>query len=203
MVKDFHLGDEFDVEDREEFKLALAVFNSDKPEAERLYYFTYWNTVKNRRIIRICDKDFFYKWRNMVRNECRRKDTETRCVVQSQHSKGLVKCRADCNHCPFRREMREQQFVSLERLEEKSDSVAHTTYSIEDEVIDRIVHENRKKALERELAMLDETDRTILTLFNQGYSDPQIAAQLGRDRYFVLRRRNALIEKLKIKLKNY
>lgn len=81
--------------------------------------------------------------------------------------------------------------------------MAHTTYSIEDEVIERIVQEDRKKALGKELALLDETDRTILTLFNEGYSDPQIAAQLGRDRYFVLRRRNALIEKLKIKLKNY
>lgn len=203
MVKDFHLGDEFDVKDREEFKLALSVFNSGKPEAERLYYFTYWNAIKNRRIIRICDKEFFYKWRNMVRNECRRKDTELRCVVPSQRTKGLVKCRADCAHCPFDFDMREQQFVSLEGLEAKGDSVAHTTYSIEDEVIERIVQEDRKKALGRELALLDETDRTILTLFNEGYSDPQIAAQLGRDRYFVLRRRNALIEKLKIKLKNY
>lgn len=203
MVKEFHLGDEFDVKDRELFKLELAAFNSDKPEAERLYYFTYWNAVKNKRIIRICDKEFFYKWRNFVRNECRRKDTESRCVVPSQHKNGLIKCRADCNHCPFQRDMREQQFLSLEGLEANGDSVAHTTYSFEDDVIERIVHEDRQKALGRELALLDETDRTILTLFNEGYSDPQIAAQLGRDRYFVLRRRNALIEKLKIKLKNY
>lgn len=203
MVKDFHLGDEFDVKDRELFKLELAAFNSGKSEEEQLYYFTYWNAVKSRRIIRICDREFFYKWRNMVRNECRRKDTEARCIVPSRHSKGLVKCRENCAHCPFQREIREQQFVSLEGMEASGDSVAHTTYSIEDEVIERIVHEDRKKALEKELAQLNETDRKILTLFNQGYSDPQIAAELGCDRYYVLRRRNALIEQLKIKLKNY
>jgi hypothetical protein len=50
-----------------------------------------------------CTEEFFHFVRNEERNEVRRRDTATRCMVPSEKY-GLVKCRADCKHCPFKKD---------------------------------------------------------------------------------------------------
>lgn len=198
MNKEFHIGDEFEVDDKESFKAEIEVFNYGKPEEEKVYYFTYWNNIKNKRIYRICEKEFFYKWRNFVRNECRRRDTESRCIIPSDRYPGGVKCRANCEHCPFGKTMRDVR-VSFEAIEDTQE----VAYSQEDEILDRMVKEDRKKAIAAELAKLNETDRQILLLFNEGLSDYEIAAKLGTYQVKIYRRRTALIEELKKKLKDF
>ena len=66
-----------------------------------------------------------------------------------------------------------------------------------------MVKEDRKKAIAAELAKLNETDRQILLLFNEGLSDYEIAPKLGTYQVNIYRRRTALIEELKKKLKDF
>lgn len=202
MALEFHLHDEFNYSPngKQAFKEELAVFNAARPESERLYYIAYWHSLKERWVWFICEKDFCYKWRNLVRNENRRRDTESRCVFPSLHFNEWKKCRAKCSECPYGKAARDKQFTSLENLQEKGEQAADPSYSMEDELIDGIDKRRMSKKLGKELALLEETDREILLLFSKGYSDPKIAEKLGKNRFWVLRRRNALFARLKEKL---
>jgi len=204
MAHEFHLYEElnYSAEGKKDFKDALTKFNAGRPEEEQLYYITYFNSFKDRWVWFICEKDFCYKWRNLVRNEMRRKDTESRCVFPSPYFNEWKKCRAKCSECPYGKAARDKQFTSLESLLEKGEQATVPSYSMEDELIDSIDRRNLSKMLDKEIASLDETDRQILELFKNGYTDPQIAEKLGKSRYVILRRRNALFAILKEKLKN-
>ena len=57
-----------------------------------------------------------------------------------------------------------------------------------------------RKALKRELSLLDEESQKILKLFNDGYTDDQIAKAMGLKRSTVQYKKSSLIKMLREKI---
>ncbi len=144
-----------------------------------------------------CTEEYFRWHRNEERNERRRKDTESRCMIPSKKF-GLVKCRADCNTCS---KTRSGFSISMDYMYD----------NYEFEFADDSYKENREKSTDQEQAdlmwnlvsELEPTDQQILKLFNEGKTDAAIAAILKKSRSMVQERRTKLIKLLKEKMKKY
>jgi len=144
-----------------------------------------------------CTEEYFHWYRNEERNEIRRKDTESRCMIPSEKF-GLVKCRADCSQCS---KVRDGFSISMDYMRENYDF----------EFADQSFEEERKKRAEQDqsdylwklVSEFNETDQLILKYFNDGKTDTEIAAQIGRGRSTVQERRVKLTSILKEKMKKY
>ena len=186
---------------KEECKAAIAKYNEGKLPKEKMRYCSYLNMVTRKRMYVPCSIEYFHAWRNMMAEEHRKRDLETRCLIPSERYSYLKKCMEDCSKCPYGKDHRDGTPLSLEKFVEEDG------YEIEDELhtspLESIIEEERKKALAREMSLLDEESRQVLILFNKGYTDAEIGELLGLKRSTVQYRRDVLIRNLRKKLKNF
>jgi len=144
-----------------------------------------------------CTEEYFHWHRNEERNEIRRKDTESRCMIPSEKL-GLVKCRADCSQCS---KVRDGFSISMDYMRENYEfEFADGTYEEERE---QRVAQDQNDYLWKQVSEFNETDQLILKYFNDGKTDSEIAAQLGKGRSTVQERRVKLTSILKEKMKKY
>ena len=186
---------------KEECKAAIVKYNEGKLPEEEMRYCSYFNEETRKRMYVPCSIEYFYTWRNMMAEEHRKRDIESRCLIPSKRYSYLKKCMEDCSKCPYGKDHRDGLPLSLDRF------VGEDGYEIVDELhsipLENIIEEQRKTALAREIALLDEDSRQILGLFNQGYTDAEIGEMLGLKRSTVQYRKSMLIENLRKKLKNF
>lgn len=186
---------------KEECKAAIAKYNEGKLPEEKMRYCSYLNTVTRKRMYVPCSIEYFYAWRNMMAEEHRKRDLETRCLIPSERYSYSKKCMEDCSKCPYGKDHRDGLPLSLDRFVEEDG------YEIVDEIhstpIEIIIEEERRVALAHEIALLDEESQQILSLFNKGYSETQIAGLLGLTRDMIKHRKGVLFQRLKKKLRNY
>ena len=198
-MSNFILKDEYASE--EECKKAIAQYNEGKKPEDEMRYCSYLNVITNKRMYVPCSIEYFFAWRNMMAEEHRKRDLETRCLVPSERYSYFKKCMEDCSKCPYHKEHRDGSPLSLDRFVEEDG------YEIADELhntpLEDIIEDQRQVALAREIAMLDEESQQILGLFNKGYTDAEIASALGLKRSTVQYRKTCLIEDLRKKLKNF
>lgn len=186
---------------KEECKAAIAKYNEGKLPEEKMRYCSYLNMVTRKRMYVPCSIEYFHAWRNMMAEEHRKRDLETRCLISSERYSYLKKCMEDCSKCPYGKDHRDGLPLSLDRFVEEDG------YEIVDEIhstpVEIIIEDERKDALAREIALLDEESQQILSLFNKGYSETQIAGLLGLTRDMIKHRKTALFQRLKKNLRNY
>jgi len=144
-----------------------------------------------------CTEEYYHLHRNDERNEKRRKDTESRCMIPSTKF-GLVKCRVDCNQC---NKTRTGFSISMDYM--------YDNYELEF-TDDSFIKEQEKEA-EKELSEriwnfvseFESTDQQIIKLFNKGETDAAISEIVKKSRSMVQMRRVHLINLLKEKIKKY
>lgn len=194
ILKDEYLSEE-------ECKNAIAEFNEGRKPEEEMRYCSYFNGITRKRMYVPCSIEYFFAWRNMLAEEHRKRDLETRCLVPSERYHYMKKCMEDCSQCPYGKDHRDGTPLSLDRFIEEDN------YEIADELhtspLDEILEDERSTALAHELALLDEESQRILELFNKGYSEARIAESLGLTRDIVKYRKTILIEKLRKKLEKF
>lgn len=144
-----------------------------------------------------CTEEYFHFHRNEQRNERRRRDVESRCMIPSEKF-GLVKCRDDCNNC--QRE-RNGNPVSIDYMFEEY----NFEYSSEDyeEELEKRRKQEHEDQLWSHVNEFDESDQMILKLYNEGKTDSAIATILKKSRSMVQERRTKLIDMLKENMKKY
>ena len=144
-----------------------------------------------------CDEEYFHFHRNDVRNERRRRDTESRCLIPSEKF-GLVKCRADCSLCP---KVRDGLPISIDYMREQYDfDFKGDSYEAKEE---ELYEQEQKDYIWNVVSELDPVDQKILKLFNAGKKDAEIAEVLNKSRSRIQERRVQLIDLLKEKLKKF
>ena len=186
---------------KDECKAAIAKYNEGRLPEEEMRYCSYFNVITHKRMYVPCSIGCFHAWRNMVAEEHRKHEVETRCLISSERYSYLKRCMEDCSKCPYGKDHRDGTPLSLEKFVEEDG------YEIEDELhtspLESIIEEERKKALAREMSLLDEESRQVLILFNKGYTDAEIGELLGLKRSTVQYRRDVLIRNFRKKLKNF
>ena len=194
-----NLKDEYSSE--AEIRLAIAEYNKDKKFEEEMRYCSYFNSITRKRMYVPCTIEYFHAWRNMLAEEHRQRDNESRCLVPSERYSYMKRCQEDCNNCPFGKTHRDGKSLSLDQfLEDNNYEMAdiHT-----DTPHDALIKSEREEALERELSLLDEESRMILNLFNDGCTDDEIGKAMGLKRSTVQYKKSSLIKTLQEKLINY
>lgn len=198
-MSNFILKNEY--KSKEECKVAIAKYNEGKLPEEKMRYCSYLNMVTRKRMYVPCSIEYFHAWRNMMAEEHRKRDLETRCLIPSERYSYLKKCMEDCSKCPYGKDHRDGLPLSLDRFVEEDE------YEIKNELhispLENIIEGQRREALAHEIALLDEESQQILILFNKGYTDAEIGELLGLKRSTVQYRRDVLIRNLRKKLKNF
>jgi len=174
---------------------SLEQLQSD-PENKQTHWVPFKDADGDLRFIP-CTEEYFHWHRNEERNDVRRKDTESRCMIPSEKF-GLVKCRADCSQCS---KVRDGFSTSMDYMRE----------NYEFEFADGSYEEERVKRTEQEqsdylwklVSEFNETDQLILKYFNDGKTDAEIATELNKARSTIQERRAKLIDTLKEKIKKY
>ena len=137
----------------------------------------------------------------------RRRDQylESRCLVSAQRG-GLKRCNEDCMNykgegriCPCFMRNQTAGVVSLDKLYDEHDyEPADATY---ENSLDAMVHEERLRRILEEVDKLeDKTDKRIIELFSNNYTERQIAEVLGWNQMKVNRRKNKIFDELRSKL---
>jgi DNA-directed RNA polymerase specialized sigma24 family protein len=167
---------------------SLEQLQSD-PENTQTHWVLYKDADGDLRFIP-CDEEYFHFHRNDVRNERRRRDTESRCLIPSEKF-GLVKCRADCSLCP---KVRDGLPISIDYMRENYD------FDFKDDFYEE--HEEQLKEQEQSdfiwslVSEFNETDQLILKYFNEGKTDAEIATELNKARSTIQERKTKLIKML-------
>lgn len=166
----------------------------DDPENPQTHWISFQDADGDWRFVP-CTEEFFHWHRNEERNEIRRKDTESRCIIHSD-TFGLIKCRADCSVCP---KVRDGLPISIDYMRENYDlEFSDGSFEAEQE---KRAKEECKELMWSLVNELNETDQQILKLFNEGKSDSAIAAIVRKSRSTVQEQRIKAIEQLKEKMK--
>ena len=190
------LKDEYSSE--AEIKEAIVEYNKDKKPEDEMRYCSYYNSIRRRRMYLPCTIQFFYDWRNMLAEEKRKRDNESRCLVPSERYSYMKRCQEDCNNCPFGKTQRDGRPLSLDRFMEDNNYEIADTYT--ETPHEAFVSTEREETLKRELSKLDEESQKILKLFNDGYTDEQIAKAMGLKRSTVQHKKSNLIKMLREKI---
>ena len=129
-----------------------------------------------------------------------------RCSVSAERG-GLKRCTKNCmnydgegNICPwFMHPKANGGIVSLDELYDNNEyEVADPSYQAIEDVTE---HENQIKTYRQLLDELeDETDRRIIELLEESYSERKIASELGWDQMKVHRRKTKIFNELRSKL---
>ena len=192
------LKDEYSNE--EECKLAIAKYNEGKKPEEEMRYCSYFHSIKRKRMYVPCTIEYFYAWRNMLAEEHRQRDLETRCLVPSERYNYYKKCKADCSNCPYGKDHRDGGALSLDKFYEEYEYEFTDTHV---SVVDEMIADERNAELQYQISLLDEESRKLLSLFNAGYSEPEIGRALGISRDAVKYRKKVILERLKKSLENF
>lgn len=185
----------------EEIKKAIAEYNQDKSPEDEMRYCSYFNSITRKRMYVPCTIEYFYAWRNMLAEEHRQRDNESRCLVPSERYSYMKRCQEDCNHCPFGKNHRDGKPLSLDQFVENNNYEMADTHT--DTPHEALIKSEREEALERELSLLDEESQMILNLFNDGYTDDEIGQVMGLKRSTVQYKKSCLIKTLKERLKTF
>ena len=191
-----NLKDEYSSE--AEIRLAIAEYNKDKKPEEEMRYCSYFNSITRKRMYVPCTIEYFHAWRNMLAEEHRQRDNESRCLVPSERYSYMKRCQEDCNNCPFGKTHRDGKSLSLDQfVEDNNYEMADTLTDTPNEAL---IKSEREEALERELSLLDEESRMILNLFNDGCTDDEIGKAMGLKRSTVQYKKSSLIKMLREKI---
>jgi len=186
---------------KEEIVKDLALFNEGR--AEKMYYCSYWNSVKNKRLYVPCTHDFFRKWSQMVAAEARERNYASRCIIPSKQ-KGLFKrCMADCSNCPFGKEHRDSNFVSLDLAFESESLREFFMEQEQDDPLSARMAEELADAMKKEISRLPKTEQQIVVLFSKGYSDSEIASEMRMAKSSVQFIRTRAFRKLRENLQKF
>ena len=184
-----------------EIKKDIAEYNSDKKPEEEMRYCSYFNSITRKRMYVPCTIEYFHAWRNMLAEEHRLEDNESRCLVRSERYSYMKRCQEDCKNCPYGKTHRDGIPLSIDRFDEDNN------YEIADTLTDTpheaLIKSEREEALERELSLLDEESRMILNLFNDGHTDDEIGKAMSLKRSTVQYKKSCLISTLKERLKTF
>lgn len=182
-----------------ECRSAIESYNQRHPEDHKCYC-SYLNSFTRKRMYVPCTPEQFYSWRNMISEEHRQRELESRCIVPSEKYNCMVHCMEDCEHCPYGKLHRDKN-VSLDENLEKYD--LELPDESQPDMLTELIENQREEAMWYEISLLDEESQQILKLFNQGLSDADIGNELHLKRSTVQYKRKVLIEDLKNKLKNF
>jgi len=166
------------------------------PENKETHWVPYKDADGDLRFIP-CAEKYFHQFRNEQRNEFRRRDTESRCLVHSELF-GLVKCRADCSQCS---KTRDGFPISIDYMRENYD-LEFSDGSFEEEQTTR-TEDEQKEYLWKLVSEFNETDQLILKYYNDGKTDAEIAAALGKARSTIQEKRVLLTNILKEKYEKF
>ena len=168
----------------------------DDPEHPLTHWIPYWDDDGDLRFAP-CKEAYFHSHRNEERNERRRKDLESRCMIPSEKF-GLVKCRSDCSLCP---KIRDGHPLSIDYMRENYDfDFPDVSFEAEQETNRE---QEQRDYIWNAVAEFDPADQKILKLFNEGKTDAAIAEELNKSRSRIQERRVQLIELLKEKMKKF
>lgn len=135
-------------------------------------------------------------------NESKREEREKRCIIPSSR-KGMTKrCRGICSECEFYRSGKDTYgTVSLDTLYDNYD---WEPISEDESNLDKMIYDEQRKAMYEAIEKLeDETDRQIIKLFLEDYSERKIAEIVGMSQKGVNKRKAKIIEDLKEMLINF
>lgn len=120
---------------------------------------------------------------------------ESRCLIPAE--RGLYKrCREKCSECPYRRTGNP---ISYESIEENSGNELADDFDMRTEY----EYDELREKLWAEVEMLSELDQRILALYNEDYTEREIAAEVGLSQKAVNLRINKCIKLLREKLKDF
>lgn len=185
----------------EECKRAIAKLNEGKKPEEEMRYCSYFNSIKQKRMYVPCSIEYLYAWRNMMAEEHRKRDLESRCLVPSSRYSYYKKCMEDCSNCPYHKERREGSLLSLDKFAEENNYEPEDASQLSPE--EYAMEQDFKEALGRAIADLKEEDVQILNFIKVGYTDEEIGKALGIKRTTAQYRKNKVLESLRKKLKNF
>ncbi len=173
-----------------------------------------------------CTEEYFHWHRNEARNESRRKDTESRCLIPSKKY-GLIKCRENCHHCPYKQDKNNPEKITWDyartgtpiSIDFMSDNYNYEFSSDDNEsttqnggsfrLMDYNPTEDELELLEERMSIIKELmrdlsleDQTIINLFGEGKTDAAIAKIVKKSRSTVQGRRIKLIELLKQRIES-
>lgn len=189
---------------KEEAVAALAEYNEGRPEKEQKAYIYMYDSYQRKRMYIICELEYFYWYRNQEREERRKRDIESRCVVPSAHF-GLKKCMEDCNNCPYGKLKRDGAPLSLDYMYTNKDG-EEFEIEIEDESLSVDEQNEQDERMEFVRQLLDELkgiDKQIIDLFLDGKKDREIGEILNINVNTIKTKRTRIIQKLKIKIEEY
>ena len=193
-------------ETKEEAVKSLEEYNKGRPEKERKYYVYIFNDYTNKKMYIVCDRDTFFFYRNEQRNEKRKKDRESRCLIPSDDSFRFKKCMYDCSNCPFGKYERDGKPLSLDYTYLNANGESFEI-EIEDDspsVVDKLFQKERIKFAKQLLNGLSEKDKKILILYYlYSKTDKEISAELNIPKTTVCSRRERLIQILQEKSKKF
>lgn len=193
----------------EEIKAALAEYNQDKPEEKHLYYCSYYDSCEDKRFYIVCTKEYFYAWRNMIREEHQKKFEDSRCqIISDRYKNTWILCRhKDCATCPHKNKVRIRpngkvfspgdeidfgNILSIDRAVEdykyELPEDKNVFYSEEDPAIE---------TLNRVLKTLCKMDRKIINLYYyKKKTDKEIADILNEPKSTITSRRNVILKEI-------
>lgn len=190
---------------RSEVEEALKLYNEDKTQREWKYYVSYQNTITGKWMYVPCDFEFYCSYRNMNRNKTKERDLASRCSIPAERG-GLKRCMEDCNQCPYGKWKRDGGVLSLDGLVFTNKEGSTLQIEIADDqpsMLEKLIAEEKSKAMWKAINSLNNEDRKIIDLFSEGYSDSEIARQIGSKKQTIQYRRTRIIAELKFKLKEY
>lgn len=195
----YQIKDEYSSE--EEIKLAIAEYNQNKSPEEEMRYCSYFNSITRKRMYVPCTIEYFYAWRNMLAEEHRQRDNESRCLVPSERYSYMKRCQEDCNNCPFGKAHRDGKPLSLDKFildnnYEMPDTLSDTPH-------DAMIKSEQEEAVKRELSLLDDESKKIVDLFMKGCTDDEIGQAMGLKRSTVQYKKSCLIKTLKERLQTF
>jgi len=141
------------------------------------------------------NKEDYRNYRRIIEAEWQAKLYESRCLIPAE--RGMYKrCREDCAQCPL---ARTGNHISYDAI------IENTGNELPDSFDMRVEHEydELRDKLWEEVSKLDKLDQKILTLYNEEFTEREIAKEVGLSQKAVNLRIRKCVELLKEKLKNY
>jgi len=161
------------------------------PTEERCYYI---DLDGNGGRIWVNEHDY-KNYRRIMWAEWQTERNSFKCLIPAQ--RGLYKrCREKCSECPYRLTGNP---ISYESIEENSGNELADDFDMRTEY----EYDELREKLWAEVEMLSELDQRILALYNEDYTEREIASEVGLSQKAVNLRIKKCIVLLKEKLKDF
>lgn len=141
------------------------------------------------------NKEDYRNYRRIIEAEWQARIDESRCLIPAE--RGLYKrCREKCSECP---RGRTGNTISYDAIIENTGNELPDDLDISADY----EYEELREKLWAEVETLSEVDQRILALYNEDYTEREIAAEVGLSQKAVNLRINKCIQLLREKLKDY